>query len=348
MARQLKFNSADIQDMSDGDLSRLAYNCQVAFATYIATATNRGAIKIAAGGGGENAIGSAVNTAKTQQVASQERDGDGSPGEDWPAYPGLGDASDVNYSYVQMSGTSASHPSNTVIDNNGTIYSNPQSNPDPGGTLNWTRTMISPHTTFPTISELAAVVTSQMKSNRVGVFHIGTTTPTDGGAGTWTDLGTWFTDTTYSAGTVTYKLYLKRALDTPPGSDIAPLGYVNAAGATEATWGKSDNSAVIQERVYGPTSDLVVNVLMPYLINRDAGTGSGGTSHGSSYMPYYTVNETSAGYTGATTIQTGTFKDTAQTTASQSQQFTAPNYVRTSTPSVQADIKIYQLLATWA
>ena len=331
--------------MSDGDLSRLAYNCQVAFATYVATATNRGAVKIAAGGGGENAIGSAVNTAKTQQVANQTRNYSG--GADYPAYPGLGDASPVTYSYVQMSATSPSHPSNTVIDNNGTLYSNPQS--DPGTEVNWTRTMISPHLTFPAINELTAIVTSQMKSNRVGVFHVGTTTPTAGGAGTWTDLGTWFSDTTYSAGTTTYKLYLKRTLDTPPGSDIAPLGYVNAAGATEATWGKSANSAIIQERAYGPTSDLVVNVLMPFLINRDAGTGTGGTSHGTTYMPYYTVNETSAGYTAATTIQTGTWDDTIQTTESQSQSFSDPTYSSTSTPTGSASgFKEYQLLATWS
>lgn len=264
--RPLKSITGGIQEFSDSELEYLSYQTRVAYATYLYdNSAGYGAIYVGSTGlGGEVNIGSHSDTKKTQQVSS---DGDGGftggdsdaghgpdegeagtgpptshdPG-DYPAAPGVGSTTVTSYTYSQEQ-AEPSTPSASDFDSYGYIIN------ESAGTLRVEHDEQNIYDTFLTacINEMR---NTDGNGDEVGTYRISTSAPSSGGAGTWSDMGSWFVDTTYSGTQATYKLWLKRSLTTVPGTDTMPLV-------------KSGTN--LQQKANEASSDLIQQVLLPIL-----------------------------------------------------------------------------------
>lgn len=294
MARPLKYDSGNLQQMSDANIDRLLYNLRAAYANQL---NNSGDGYVYVGSGNTD-IGTAVDTSSTVQTASVTRIVNDGIIQTYPAYPGLGTETDNTYNFRQDR-TEPSAPTTDQLNKDGYLFY------DSG---NLTAASTNAHFYDELISQC---ITDMRTGDEVGTYRISTTTPTDGGAGTWTNKGNVFTDTTFSAGTVNYNLYLKLSLNTVPGTDVFPVGL------------DSDLSGNLMEREIGTNSRLINNVLLPILTrNMDASPGL-----------YYTVSTTQTG------VNRGSFTDTKQTTASNTQYFDGTFYTSTSTPTAGATVQ---------
>lgn len=289
----LKYDGTNsLQDMTSAELQRVIYYTQVAYAAQLNAAGN-GNVNV---GGGDTSIGSASDTSSTQRTNTTTRILNNGIIETYPGFPGIGSETDATYAYTQDRGTPGAVSSANFNVNGLLFYDSANDEIEP----------------FSTEAQLADVITDQAITNmrtgdEVGSYRVSTTAPTDGGAGTWTDKGTFFSDTTFSAGTTTYKLWLKTALDTVPGSDTFPIGLDSDGGGTAV--------GNIIQRAITDNSRLIQNVLLPAL-TRKMSSGL-----------HYTVATSISG------INRGTFTDTKQTATSNTQAFVNPNYNSTSTPS---------------
>ena len=294
VARPLKYDGTNtLQDMSDADLERLIYQLQSSYAEQINSGGN-GNVNV---GGSGTTIGTASDTSSTQQTNTTVRILNDGIIQTFPAYPGIGSETDATYTYKQLR-TVPSAVSSADFNVNGMLFydsANDEFEP------------------FSTEAQLANVILDQAITNmrtgdEVGSYRVSTSTPTNGGAGLWTDKGTFFSDTTYSAGTTTYKLWVKRNLTTPPGAGVVePVGLDSDGGGTAI--------GNIHRRAIGINDRLIQNVLLPAL-TRKMSSGL-----------YYTVS------TSQTGENRGAFTDTKQTSTSNTQNFSDPNYNSTSTPS---------------
>ena len=292
----LKYDGSNsLQDMTAAELQRVTYYTQVAYGAQLNAAGN-GHINV---GGGDTSIGSASDTSSTQQINVVNRILNNGIIETYPSHPGIGSETDATYAYTQDRGTPGAVSSANFNVNGMLFYDSANDEIEP----------------FSTEAQLADVITNQAITNmrtgdEVGSYRVSTSAPTNGGAGTWTDKGTWMSDTTYSAGTTTYKLWLKTALDTVPGSDVFPVGLDSDGGGTA--------TGNIHQRAITNTSRLVQNVLLPAL-TRKMSSGL-----------HYSVATSISG------INRGTFTDTKQTGTSNTQAFSSGQYQSISTPSGSA------------
>jgi len=289
----LKYDGTNtLQDMSDTDLLRLTYNLQRQYAIQIRDGGN-GNVNV---GGSGTTIGTASDTSSTQQTATTVRILNDGIIQTYPAYPGIGSETDQTYTYKQLR-TVPSAVASADFNVNGMLYYDSANDE------------VEP---FSTEAQLADVIINQAITNmrtgdEVGSYRVSTSTPSSGGAGTWTDQGTFFSDTTYSAGTTTYKLWVKMSLTAVPGSIVNPVGLDSDGGGTAI--------GNIHERSISINSRLINNVLLPAL-TRKMSSGL-----------YYTVSTTQTGE------NRGAFTDTKQTASTNTQAFVNPNYNSTSTPS---------------
>jgi len=293
MVRPLEFLSGNLESMSDADLDRLQYYLRVAYAAQL-DAGGDGSISV---GSSQTSIGSASDTSSTQQTATTVRIVNDGIIQTFPAYPGLGTETDSTFNY-QQDQTVPSFPSASTLNADGyAFYDN---------TAGAVQTANTASHLYDEV--LAQCITDMRTGDEVGTYRISTTTPTDGGAGTWADKGTWYTDSTYDAGTTTYKLWLKTALGTVPGSDIEPVGL---------------DGSDLKERGILNSNNLIQNVLLPALTRRMS----------SGDLLYTVITSAPSG------VNRGTFTDTRQTTASNTQSFSNPNYNSTSTPTGSATVQ---------
>jgi len=251
MARPLKINgTSGLKQMSDTELDRLQYNIRKRYASFLnyyhtsSTGVNAANGQTSSGTGpagalnvgsvsGWTSIGSATDTASTQQTATQARNNSG--GDDYPSFPGLGTSTVATYAYHQ----------NRSASTLGTAFSaNDQYSYLKFVSPSTLRTATGYNDDY--FDEIISQCLVDMYSgDEVGSYRISTSAPSSGGAGTWVDCGTWHSDTTYSAGTTTHKLWVKTALDTPPGTDIKPVMWngtlvkevasIDETGAYQAT-----------------------------------------------------------------------------------------------------------------
>lgn len=292
----LKYDGSNsLQDMTSAELERVTYYLQVAYAAQISGSGN-GHVNV---GGSGTTIGTASDTSSTQRTNITTRIVNNGIIEGYPAYPGIGSETDATYTYKQLRTTPSAVSSANFNVNGMLFYDSSNDEVEP----------------FSTEAQLADVIIDQAITNmrtgdEVGSYRVSTSTPTNGGAGTWTDKGTFFSDTTYSAGTTTYKLWLKTALSSVPGSDVFPLGLDSDGGGTAV-------GNIIQREITN-NSRLVQNVLLPAL-TRKMSSGL-----------YYSVATSTSG------INRGAFTDSKQTGTSNTQQFVNPQYRSISTPSGSA------------
>lgn len=290
MVRPLEFLSGNLESMSDADLDRLQYYLRVAYAAQL-NAGGPGSISV---GSAQTQIGIASDTSSTQQSATTVRIVNDGVIQTYPAAPGLGTETDSSFTY-QQNRTVPSFPSASTLNADGyAFYDN---------TAGAVQTANTASHLYDEV--LAQCITDMRTGDEVGTYRISTSTPTDGGAGTWTDKGTWYTDSTYDAGTTTYKLWLKTAMNSIPGSDIEPVGL---------------DGSDLKERGILNSNNLIQNVLLPALTRRMS----------SGDLLYTTGTSTPSG------VNRGTFTDTRQTTSNDTQVFSDPNYTTTSTPTGSA------------
>ena len=289
----LKYDGSNtLQDMSTSDLERLTYYLQVAYAAQL-NGSGNGYVFVGSGG---TAIGSAADTSATQQTNQTARGINDGIIQGFPSHPGIGSETDTSYSYQQDRNTPSAVSSTNFNLRGMLFYDSANDELEP----------------FSTESQLADVILDQAITNmrtgdEVGSYRVSTSTPSNGGAGTWTDKGTFFADTTYSAGTTTYKLWLKTALDSVPGSDVFPVGLDSDGGGTV--------TGNIHQRLIVNTGSLIQSVLLPAL-----------TRKMSSGMHYSVATSTSG-------INRGAFTDTKQTATTNTTVLEGGFYKSISTPS---------------
>ena len=318
MARPLKINgTSGLKQMSDTELDSLQYNIRKRYASFLnyyhtsSTGVNAANGQTSSGTGpagalnvgsvsGWTSIGSATYTASTQQTATQARNNSG--GDDYPSFPGIGTSTVATYAYHQ----------NRSASTLGTAFSaNDQYSYLKFVSPSTLRTATGYNDDY--FDEIISQCLVDMYSgDEVGSYRISTSAPSSGGAGTWVDCGTWHSDTTYSAGTTTHKLWVKTALDTPPGTDIKPVMW-NGTLVKEV-------ASIDETGAYQATS-FIDQACIPALINKVA----------ASKLQYSVVTSDPGGSSNR-----GSFTDTRQTTESQSQSFSDPTYSSTSTPSGSA------------
>jgi len=289
----LKYDGTNtLQDMSTSDLERVTYYLQVAYAAQL-NGSGDGYVFVGSGG---TTIGSASDTSATQQTNQTARGINDGVIQGFPSHPGIGVETDTTYSY-QQDRTTPSAVSSTNFNLRGMLfYDSANDELEP----------------FSTEAQLADVIIDQAITNmrtgdEVGSYRVSTSTPTNGGAGTWTDKGTFFDDTTFSAGTTTYKLWLKTALDSVPGSDVFPVGLDSDGGGTV--------TGNIHQRLIVNTGSLIQSVLLPAL-----------TRKMSSGMHYSVATSISG-------INRGAFTDTKQTGTSNTTSLSGGFYKSISTPT---------------
>lgn len=271
--RPFKSISTGLQEFSDSELEYLSYQTRVAFANYlVSNTTGYGAVYVASSG--DVSIGSHTDTKKTQQVSS---DGDGGftgndsdaghgpdeghdpnpagnapssshdPG-DYPAAPGTSTTTVSTYNYRQDQ-NEPSYPSDANLTDHSYLVSTS------AGILqceiveqNFLDTLIT--------SCVTEMRNTDGNGDEVGTYRISINAPVSGGAGTWTEIENFYVDSTYSGTASTYKLWVKRSLDTAPGTDVMPM-----------TKGSGSN---IQQAVNEAGNPIITDILLPILQRRIA------------------------------------------------------------------------------
>ena len=211
MTRPLYYDGFDLRTMSSSQADRVVYYLQVAYANQL-DAAGDGAIYTASSGG--VSIGSALDTSSTVQDATQAAPSDDGITQTYPAYPGIGAETDTTY-YYRQNVSWPNFPSNSELDS--------------ASYLALSGTDIQIANTSGILLSIISQALSTLKSNYVGSYYVSATAPVLGGAGTWSDKGTWFVDSRYNdVGNTTYKLWLKKSLTTIPGStNYLPLYLSN-------------------------------------------------------------------------------------------------------------------------
>lgn len=223
MSRPLRIDgTAGLQEMSDADLDRVCYYLRVAYANVLQSG-GHGSVNV---GGSGTTIGSMSDTSRTQRVNT---------GSNTQPAPGTGTETDATFTYKQVR-TGPSSPSDNTLNTQGFQIIDGTS-----GTIAATEAQIAATIISQTIQDMRL-------GDEVGTYRVSTSNP---GGGTWVNMGTWFTDTTYS-GTTTYKLWLKTAHTSVPGSNVYPVSAeYPAVGLREVNITTSSN--------------LVQNILLPVL-----------------------------------------------------------------------------------
>tara|TARA_B100002019_G_C21222260_1_gene575377 strand:+ start:323 stop:1315 length:993 start_codon:yes stop_codon:yes gene_type:complete len=312
--RPIKWNYTDnvFQEWTNAEVGALRYNLAVAYGDYL-NAGGIGSVGAVSTGTGKadiyNPGGSGVvDTRRNQQSNSNTAGGPdygsgkfgvGAAGsdEDWPAYPST-TISTISTTRWQQNLDATSMPSaQTLTDHSYLHYKGS------GYEFQYTN---AEQDFIDTI--LTDVISEMRSSHGVGTYYVSTTTPNFLGSGTWTDKGIVFTDTTYSAGSTIYRLYLKRNVtDTSPYAPSFPTSHRWVVGGSQG----------FHPQDIGVNSTLIQNVLMPVLKRNMSGSGA----------LQYEVSTTNNG------LNRGSMIDKRQEGSSTSQIYTDPNYISTRTPS---------------
>lgn len=237
MSRPLRVDgTSGLIEMSDADLDRLCYNLRVAYSAQLNSGGN-GSVHV---GGSGTTIGTMSDTSRTQNVNT---------GSSRQNFPGTGTETDASYTYKQLR-TYPSSPSNSTLNTEGFVIVDGTS-----GTITATEAQIA-------ATVIAQTITDMRTGDEVGTYRVATSNP---GGGTWVDKGTWFVDTTYT-GSTTYKLWLKTAHSSVPGSNIYPVAIDGTAGLKEVNIASSGN---LIQNILLPilTRDMAVNSSLYYLLN---------------------------------------------------------------------------------
>ena len=299
--RPIKWNYTNdaFQEWTNDEVGELRYNLAVAYGDYLNSGGIGSCGAVATGTGKTdifNPQGSGVIDTRRNQVSNSNTAG-GDANEDYPAYPSAS-ISTISTTRFQQNLDSTSEPTDQTKTDHSFLY--------------YTGTGYEFRYTNAEQDFLDTIITdtiSEMRSGHgIGTYYIATAAPNYLSAGTWTDKGLVYTDTTYSAGSTLYRLYLKRNLTDP--SPYAP------SFPTSHRW-HTTGSVGFHPQDISTTGTLIQNVLLPYLRRAQAGTSK----------LQYEISTTNNG------INRGSMIDKRQESITQSQVYTDPNYISTVTPS---------------
>ena len=231
MARPLIVDgTSGLIEMTDTQLELLSFYLRIAYASQLSNGGN-GSLNV---GGSGVTIGSAVDS--TSKARTDSEIGDGVGGSDPPPAPPLDSEQVTSYTYKQIR-TFPTFPTNATLDADGFLV------------IDGTSGIKVVSTEAQIYANVLSHCISQMRTgDEIGTYKIATSQPSSD----WTDKGVWFTDTTYSAGTTTYKLWLRTAGTAPSGS--LPLVL--------------DGSSGIKQHALSASANMIVNVLLPSLTRR--------------------------------------------------------------------------------
>jgi len=229
MTRPLYYDGFDLRTMSSSQADRVVYYLQVAYANQL-DAAGDGAVYAAASGG--LSIGSALDTSSTVQDATRAAPSDDGSFQSYPSYPGIGTETDTTY-YYRQNVSWPNFPSVSVLDS--------------ASYLALSSADIQIANTSGILLSIINQALSAIKLDYVGAYYVSPTQPSLGGAGVWSDKGSWFVDSRYNnVGNTTYKLWLKKSLTTIPGStDFLPMYLEN--NDLKTVQGFNENHFMIQD-----------------------------------------------------------------------------------------------------
>ena len=317
----LIYNAATstIEQMDSDGLERLSYNLRYAYGQQL-QGYNHGSLTIGVNGPYNFGIGSLQDT--SANIATNTNTRNNSGGADYPAYPTALDVDqNTTYNYEQVRSDTSTFSTGVALDSDGILFY---------GLTDSAEATSTPIVSVTDSDNLKGILEHCLEKmytgDKVGTYRVATTAPNDGG--TWVNKGTWFADTTYSAGTDTYNYYLKTDA-TAPGDIAEPIGLV-----------PGDDNTTLQERLIAHDGDLVQNVLLPALNRR---------VQRQECLTYFV--DTSQSEPG--TENRGAFTDTRTTTGTQNQNFGANDpegqaasnqYWRTLTPDNNAVAQTTKIL----
>ena len=232
-------DTINIREMTDANLERLVYYTQVAYAAQL-NSSGKGYIFA---GTGATAIGSHQDTLSASNTPNRTDAAPGDGTQTHPGSPGLTSVNGINYAY-QQDRTFPSFASESAL------------NTDSYLCLDGSYDIKVAKDEADIINGVINAALTKLKSgDEVGSYRVSTSTPNSGGAGVWTDKGTWFIDKYYGdVGNVTYKLWLKTSLTSIPGSDVFPLKL-------------SSNDLRVHSSILN-SGGLIQNVLLPTMTRR--------------------------------------------------------------------------------
>jgi hypothetical protein len=231
-------------------------------------------------------IGTATNKYRTQGSGTEPDDADNTGGAEPDTVFGTQNTggSDVGYSYFQNMYHNTAFSTAATINASGSLY---WSSPD---------LKIGPTAEADLRDTLVTDCITQMKTgDEVGSYRVSTTDP---GSGTWSDKGTFFTDTKYGSTNLpanttnqttinTYKLWLKTANTTEPSS---PDNYITWDDANNEIqlWATADYTAV------SPLiNEVYINVIARRALTYNVATASAGTNRGIFYDKVWSTESAS-------------------------------------------------------
>ena len=288
------------REWSDSELGALRYNLAVAYGDYLNSGGigSNGAVSTGTGKSDiYNPAGGSTSDTRRNQVSNSNAAG-GDASEDWPGYPST-TVSTISSVRWQQNLDSVTMPSAGTITDHSFLYYQGSG---------YQFQYINSETDF--LETIINDTISEMRSSHeVGTYRISTGTPSNGGGGTWTDKGLVFTDTTYSNGSTSYRLYLKRNLSDP--SPYAP------STPTSHRWTVGGVSQGFHPQDIGTGGGLIQNCLLT-ILRRNCSGGS---------KLQYRMGTSNNG------INRGSMTDRRQEGSSTSQNYSDPNYISTRTPS---------------
>ena len=304
-----QFSPKGFREWSDDDLARLSYEVRVGFAD----ALNGGGVGSINVGGSGTAIGDMVDTRFDAAYSTIAPDNDGGPSSTPISYnypSSVPTRTVTTYNYKQER-TSPSMPSTATMNSNVWLYY------DSGYIFRYIGDEADILDTV-----LQDVIAEIKTGDEVGSYRVSTSTPTSGSAGTWSDKGTWMIDTRYTRGggtpvptnsgttITTYKLYLKRSINSPPGTTSKFFRQSGSGIHEQATtaWNSSSN---LVTQVLVPALQRKVSTSLAYTVDTSTASSRGsftdtrlsstGTFNQQSGQTYYAVREAQGSATNITT-----------------------------------------------
>ena len=270
MARPLKVNSGNLQQMTDGEMEELVYYLQYAYAAQL-NADGMGSLKVQGAAGNFESVGSMSDTRSTQEQNTQNAPSNDGTTQSHPSFPGIGSETVTSYTYCQAKGSGGL----------------------PAFPTDFTHSFLKPvivdglyhlqlaNTAADFFNDiLSLAITAICAGNEVGSYRVSTSNPfTSGNPGTWVDKGTWFNDTRYNnVGNTTYKLWLKTGRPTPSGE--TPVGFDAGSGSIKQL-AFTQNEPIIQTILLPALTRRIANGNLTYVVNTNAGNGVGFVQRGS-------------------------------------------------------------------
>ena len=266
--------NSDLRMISDTDLEVLSYFLRKRYAALLDGASSTpGWVGTAQANGDYISIGTANNGVRAQGSHTEPDDN----------LPSSGAEPDTSFSSDQSTFSQSQSTFYQYCHHNVAYSTSEQTTINTMGLLYWSDPdlKIGPTVEADLRDTLATHCLTQMASgDEVGSYRVATSDP---GGGTWSDKGTFFTDTIYAdSGYGVYKLWLKTANTTEPSS---PDNYIR--------WDATNNEIQLESSTDASTNKLVNDAYLTIVYRRhllyNVSLTNSGTNKGTFYDKKYSA-----------------------------------------------------------